>query len=181
MNLDLGCGINPLKNRYNQYKDYIGIDIIEHPNVDIIWDLRKGIPYKDESIDNIVSVEFIEHLELPDIYRLLKECYRVLVPNGTLFITCPNFEGSVHLLHQGKYYSYVIYNILGQGQTPYDYHRSLLWPSMIIEELKSVGFSNVKDVALEQLDMLREDVELKAKGITPEDFIQLKIYVRGIK
>jgi ubiquinone/menaquinone biosynthesis C-methylase UbiE len=55
-------------------------------------DARQGsgeqIPLADRSVDVVVSFETIEHI--PDPYRFLDECTRVLVPGGMLIISTPN-------------------------------------------------------------------------------------------
>ena len=51
-------------------------------------DLGAGIPCADESMDVVLSVEGIEHLENP--YAFLREIHRVLRPGGRLILTTPN-------------------------------------------------------------------------------------------
>ena len=51
-------------------------------------DLGAGIPCADESMDVVLSVEGIEHLENP--YSFLREIHRVLRPAGRLILTTPN-------------------------------------------------------------------------------------------
>jgi len=83
LKLDLGCGAS---NR----PGFIGIDFLSA--ADIEWDLRWGLPFKDDSVANIRSDHFFEHLELSDVVHLLRECRRVLVPGGVLDFTIPHFD-----------------------------------------------------------------------------------------
>jgi ubiquinone/menaquinone biosynthesis C-methylase UbiE len=46
------------------------------------------LPFKSESIDVLISIENIEHLE--NIDKFLKEAYRVLKSNSKLYIKTPN-------------------------------------------------------------------------------------------
>ena len=179
--LELGGGRNPLKHRYDKYKNYRNLDIIEHQTVDFKCDLRLGIPYKDHSISDIITIEFIEHLTYSELWLLFKDCYRVLVPRGTLYISCPNFKGCIEMFKSGNYFSYVISNILGNGQDPYDNHRSLWWPELLIDRLKDVGFSDVKDISEERLEELKNDKELLSRGMSPEEFVKFKIHIRAVK
>jgi SAM-dependent methyltransferase len=51
-------------------------------------DLNNRLPYKDGFFDYILNSNGIEHLE--DQYNFVRECYRILKPNGKLLITTPN-------------------------------------------------------------------------------------------
>ena len=73
--LNLGCG-------FLEEKDSIGIDIRDCGQ-EIIWDLNKGIPFPDESVDMVCSMHFIEHLDDKEFYNLLLEIYRILKVGGT--------------------------------------------------------------------------------------------------
>src|SRR5271166_1851536 len=74
----------------------VGIDIspnvCEHARRKYGIDARAGdaqrIPLPDRSIDLIVSFETIEHVPEPAVF--LRECARVLVPEGTLIVSTPN-------------------------------------------------------------------------------------------
>lgn len=67
---------------------WITLDMTE--NCDIYWDLRKGIPFPDGSIDKVYSSHFLEHLTFKEGQAFLKECLRVLVPGGNFSICVPN-------------------------------------------------------------------------------------------
>lgn len=55
-------------------------------------DVRVGsadqIPFADSSIDVLVAAQVMEHLD--DVHKSLKECYRVLRPDGLLLIEVPD-------------------------------------------------------------------------------------------
>lgn len=51
-------------------------------------DLNFNLPYEDEYFDCILNSNGIEHLE--DQYNFIRECYRILKPNGKLIVTTPN-------------------------------------------------------------------------------------------
>ena len=59
-------------------------------NCDIYWDLRRGIPFPNESISKIYSSHFFEHLSFKEGQKFLDECLRVLVPGGIFSICVPN-------------------------------------------------------------------------------------------
>lgn len=51
-------------------------------------DMSKELPFETNTFDYIVSIEGIEHIENP--FFFLRECTRVLKPNGKLLLTTPN-------------------------------------------------------------------------------------------
>lgn len=81
--LDLGCGAS-------KREGFIGIDL--SPEADIQWDLRQGLPCKDNTVSVIRSDHFFEHLELKDLIKILKECRRVLISGGLLDFSVPHID-----------------------------------------------------------------------------------------
>ncbi|MEW6326651.1 MAG: methyltransferase domain-containing protein [Thermodesulfobacteriota bacterium] len=53
-------------------------------------DLLKGLPYPDNSVACIYAGELWEHFEYQDAFKLTKDCYRVLKPNGVLRVCVPD-------------------------------------------------------------------------------------------
>jgi SAM-dependent methyltransferase len=49
---------------------------------------RELLPHAGASFDRIVATEILEHLATPALF--LSECWRVLRPGGTLYVTTPN-------------------------------------------------------------------------------------------
>jgi len=83
-NVQLGCGNHLLK-------DYINIDINE--KADIYWDIRKSLPFKDNSINRIFSEHVFEHIDYPiSVNKLLEESYRVLKRDGECIIGVPDCD-----------------------------------------------------------------------------------------
>jgi predicted SAM-dependent methyltransferase len=78
--LEFGAGIF-------RHDGWISIDIDES---DIIWDLKNGIPFPDESVSQLYSSHFFEHLSFKQGQRFLDECLRVLRPGGKFSICVPN-------------------------------------------------------------------------------------------
>ncbi len=84
--LNLGCGTD--------YKDgWVNIDNNSDNNItklDLDWDLRNPLPYKDNSVDFIYNEHFIEHLTVEEGQTLITDAMRVLKPGGVLRIATPN-------------------------------------------------------------------------------------------
>jgi SAM-dependent methyltransferase len=89
----------------------VGVDlspeVCEHARRKYGLDARAGsaeaIPLPDRSIDVVVSFETIEHVENPSLF--VRECARVLVPDGVLIVSTPNrpvysVEGTSNPFHR---------------------------------------------------------------------------------
>lgn len=83
--LNLGCGSR-------HHKDWVNIDFISNNKDILAYDLLKGIPYKDDNFDVIYHSHLIEHFPQENAVNFIKECYRVLKPNGIIRIATPNLE-----------------------------------------------------------------------------------------
>ena len=58
---------------------------------DIIrWDLRKGIPFEDNTFDVTYHSHFLEHLDKKTAPGFLKECLRVMKPSGIIRVVVPD-------------------------------------------------------------------------------------------
>ena len=68
---------------------------INWSNEIFLHDLRKPLPWKDNSIDIIYSSHTLEHLSKMEGRMLLKECYRVLKPNGIIRIVVPDLKAII--------------------------------------------------------------------------------------
>lgn len=88
--LNLGCGPNILEGWRNT--DIEPID----KRVEYL-DASKPFPIEDESLAFIFSEHMFEHLSYQDGKNMLRECYRVLKPNGVLRLSLPTLDFLVNL------------------------------------------------------------------------------------
>lgn len=65
-------------------------------------DLRKRFPWKDNSVNIIYSSHTLEHLSKTEGLNFLRECYRVLKPNGIIRIVVPDLKAIVDKYQQGE-------------------------------------------------------------------------------
>jgi SAM-dependent methyltransferase len=124
--LDIGCGNKPYSLWFDQAKiiQYIGLDVIESPEVDVVVKPAERWPFKDGSFDCIMMTQTLEHLENPN--HTLAELKRVLKPEGVLVLTVP-FIYPVH----GEPYDFKRYTTYGLNQLfSKDFH---------LKEVKGVG------------------------------------------
>ena len=84
LRLHLGCGSN-IKT------GWVNIDLDE--NADLTLDLREPLTISDNSCSIVYSEHFLEHLDYPEkANMLLRECFRILEPNGIVSIGVPDTE-----------------------------------------------------------------------------------------
>ena len=84
VNLDIGCADKCEKNHY-------GIDIRDCGQA-IVWDVTKGLPFPDNSINSIRTSHFLEHLSVDEERDFLEEVLRVLKVKGKMFNRLPHSD-----------------------------------------------------------------------------------------
>ncbi|MDD4882945.1 class I SAM-dependent methyltransferase [Sulfuricurvum sp.] len=82
--VELGCGES------RKFNSSITVDAVKLPGVDIVHDLNEGLPFSDDSIDEIHSYHFLEHVN--DLQFVLTEIHRVLKKGGKNIGTVPHFS-----------------------------------------------------------------------------------------
>jgi len=141
--LNLGCGLD-------KRNGYINIDVREDVKPDMVIDLEKEFlrMFGDESVEEIFAKDFIEHLSWRVVKAFLKDCYRVLVKGGKMFIQTPDLEAisrTVILKPNFRFgglegfeaISFWVYGAQDYGQ---NVHKSGFTISTLKRLLESVGF-----------------------------------------
>lgn len=84
LKLDLGCG------SMKKAPEYTGVDISDKCGADIVHDLsKKPWPFADDSVDEIWSSHFFEHLDGKQRIAFMEEAYRVLKTGSKITIVTP--------------------------------------------------------------------------------------------
>lgn len=91
--LDVGCGDGRRTQRWARCigtSDVVGVDVKDFgvPFRLIRWDVDKGLPFRDESFDVVVTHHVVEHVSGTDLF--ISEIHRVLKEGGYLGIVTPN-------------------------------------------------------------------------------------------
>jgi predicted SAM-dependent methyltransferase len=69
---------------------WVNIDILGM-NPDLIWDLRRGVPFPDGSAQGVFLEHVLEHFPLADVFGILEESVRVVAPGGIIRVGVPDF------------------------------------------------------------------------------------------
>ena len=87
MKLNLGCG-----NAYLQ--DYINLDIRREVRPDVVCDVAKGLPFSDDSFDEVRAADFLEHIPMGQpVVDTINEIWRVLKHGGKFNSLTPSTRG----------------------------------------------------------------------------------------
>jgi predicted SAM-dependent methyltransferase len=81
--VNIGCGPKSLPG-------WVNLDAARGESIDVVWDLRRRLPFASESCAAIFGEHVIEHLAKEDSERLVRECYRVLQSGGVLRLSTPD-------------------------------------------------------------------------------------------
>jgi len=84
--LNLGSGYAP-------QSGYVNIDNRAEVKPDIICDVLTGLPYDDDSVDEIRAYDFLEHIPIGQTIQVVTEIWRVLKPGGIFESMTPSTDG----------------------------------------------------------------------------------------
>lgn len=85
MKLNLGCGLD--------LKDgYVNVDFREIPGTTRVDLSKMPWPWKDNDVDEILMLDFLEHFPYRKTSSILEEAWRVLKPGMPLIVQVPSFE-----------------------------------------------------------------------------------------
>ncbi len=77
----------------SKHKDgFTNIDILPLKEVDIVANLAEGIPLDDNSVDEVLAENILEHL--PDTVFIMEEIWRVCKPTAKVVIKVPYFKST---------------------------------------------------------------------------------------
>lgn len=151
---------------------WVTLDI--SPGCDIYWDLSKGLPFPDNSIQKLYSCHVFEHFSFDDAEKLFDECLRVMIPGGIFSICVPNaklfidaYYGAEQqanadqlIAHKPAYNNvsrldYINYIAYMDG-----HHKYMFDEENLVKRLMAKGFNNVHLRDYDpKLDLLKRDFE----------------------
>lgn len=121
--LDVGCGNKPYQTWFGDVSEYVGLDVVPGPKVDIVITSGERWPVQDSYYDVLLSTQVIEHVD--SLEFALEQMRRVIKADGVVILSFP-----------------FLFNVHG---APYDYRRfthygaAKLLPGYEILHLESQG------------------------------------------
>lgn len=116
LKLNLGCGpsglntwinydwgILPVLSKFSFLREILVNFKILPKNYELKWptiklfDIRKKLPFKDQSVDFIYCSHVLEHFEVWEAQKILKECKRVLKKGGWLRLVVPDIKKMINI------------------------------------------------------------------------------------
>jgi predicted SAM-dependent methyltransferase len=146
--LDVCGGRNPFKPG-----EYLNVDIVDLPQVDLVFDITKKFPMDDGVIEEVISVATLEHLRKPHVHHVLKEFHRILRPGGLLRVSTPDIEAIAKGVIRGDDPDVLNQQLFGKfknGDTEdFDLHRWMYTAPQMIKVLQNMGFERVEKIPLD--------------------------------
>lgn len=93
--LHLGCGDYWLENAIN-------IDFNVYGGTDMLFDIRKPLPFQDHVVKEITAFEVIEHMNKDELFNILEDWKRLLIPGGQVYVSVPDMDELVALYATNK-------------------------------------------------------------------------------
>lgn len=109
----------------------------------------QALPYPPDSVDEIRSVQVLEHIAWPEVPKVLAHWHALLKPGGVCHVDVPDFEETARQLLAQKdepskdWYYRLIY---GSQKNAHAFHRSGFSPARLERLLKDAGFREVRHV-----------------------------------
>lgn len=154
---------------------YVNVDVQDLENVDIVHDLTKfPYPFDSNTIEEIFMEEFLEHISFRFTYSVLKECYRIIKPQGVISIQVPDIGTMCRMYANGEVCDCVPHkaatwedfksdpdcplchgkakistsrfwiSFSGAGKHPWDWHHAHFDKYKLSEILTKVGFKQIE-------------------------------------
>lgn len=82
--LNLGCG-------ENSYENYVNLDKLSIPGVNIVYDLEKTpLPFEDNSVSEVKCEHILEHIV--NFMPLIEDLHRICIPKASINILAPYYK-----------------------------------------------------------------------------------------
>jgi len=184
MKLVLGCG-------GKKHEGYINLDIRIGVG-DVQWDCSQPLPYSKDSVEEILTEAFVEHLFRHEATLAFKDWHNKLIPGGKLIIKwLPDFDTVVHMyvVDQWKEYKtnkdidpffglkpfdWIFGTLLGCATDVPQLHKDIYTKDSIKERLLEAGFSEVNVYFCQP-----RHKELNIENPFPDDYYSL--WIEAIK
>ncbi len=137
--LNAGCG-------NTKYKNCINMDISDNifTDVDIVGSVL-DIPFPAERFKGVIFSHVLEHLHRKEHKWAFFQIWKVLKPNGSVYVECPDFEVSVKYWLENKkgMRDFWYHSIYGRDAYAGDAHKSGVTRQYLTDILFEMGFAHL--------------------------------------
>lgn len=138
--LHIGCGKRFLTG-------FTHVDIEPFPHVDYVSSAHDLRAFSDSSVDLIYTSHTLEYYDFFSVIECLREFSRVLVNNGELFLTVPDFDKLILMYQLHKDIDKIIGPLFGRWVNPSSsnlpiYHKCVFTKEKMFDLLDLCGFKN---------------------------------------
>jgi predicted SAM-dependent methyltransferase len=155
--LELGGGDNPRFSK--RIGNGINVDVRASPQVDLLADFNKPLPFPSEEFDLVYSQFVIEHISWRNVQQFINELYRVLKADGKAVIITANLYEQCKKAISEEWTQNTSCMIFGDLDYPENSHKCGFSPSYVEKLFKNAGF---KSVAVQSLYSCATDMEIEA-------------------
>lgn len=104
---------------------FTNVDLYDE-TADIIADIS-SLPFNDNSVEEIVAYQVIEHIHYAESQKVLDEMYRVLKEGGSAIIETPDIEIVCRKILEDGLTDQWMHNLVGEYYRPHDKDRYEDW------------------------------------------------------
>ncbi len=156
MKLNIGCGGRTLPG-------HINIDMNDEPGVDLVHDIRKPLPFDDNSVESMFASHIIEHLWwMEEVPNFLSTCFDKLENGGYIDIWTVDFDVVVNKYLEVRHLSentitdnffkkrmqWVVWRLFSRGGYVGSDHHSIFSRDSLKLLLREAGFKQIDDLQL---------------------------------
>lgn len=150
--LHLGCSDKILDG-------YVNIDVDKKFKPDVVHDLSRPLPFDDNSVDEILAEDLLEHFDKFKRYFVMYDWARVLRVGGTIKVQVPNFKKILWRYFKfdfNRYLDMIFGEPLMRGTVYIDHYGLHKWgytEHSLVEFMKIFGIEK-RSVQLKNLNMI---------------------------
>src|SRR6267142_2280377 len=172
----------PLKINFGSGDSYLegflNIDIEESQKPDLIWDIRKAtLPIKANHVHEVWCHHVIEHIELRHWHHIFGEFDRVLVDNGLLFMSYPEWDICAQYFHDNHKGLKEFWQACLYGRQLYsgDYHVTPVQSEELEYILRNRGFKDIKTAPQQDHEYYTFLRAYKGQPFSKEDILRKEV------
>lgn len=157
MKLNVGCGSDVREG-------YVNIDLNSKDSRVVLGDVSDLSEYEDESVDEVLALDIVEHFPLKEVEGVLGEWCRVLKRGGVLRLMTPDVDVVMQMFYKKagsgeiswRRLSEIVY---GNQKNDFQFHKVIFSFAWLEEILKGFNMREVRFIKRSNQNMVIEAVK----------------------